>query len=115
MNCWPKPTAGLDSVYLGTGRHPMASLTACQTCSPAEDLQPSQATSHHAHRARKNKPSSWHSGSWNVRPMVDTEGPVEIASSRGDGGRQESGFDHVRDEEVQCEGECTAGDQVVWE
>ena len=64
----------------------MASLTACQTCSPAEDLQPSQASSHHAHRARKRKPSSWHLGSWNVCSMVDTEGPVEIASSRGDRG-----------------------------
>ena len=62
----------------------MASLTAWQTCSPAEDLQPSQVSGHHAHRAIKRKPSSWHLGSWNVRSMVDTEGPVEIASSRGD-------------------------------
>ena len=64
----------------------MASLTACQTCSPAEDLQPSQVSSHHAHRARKRKPSSWHwhLGSWDVCSMVDTEGPVEIASSKGD-------------------------------
>ena len=67
----------------------MASLAACQTYSPAEDLQPSQADSHHAHRARKRKPSSWHLGSWNVRSMVDTEGPVEIASSRGDRGKTE--------------------------
>ena len=65
----------------------MASLTACQTCSPAEDLQPSQASSHHAHRARKRKTSSWLLGSWNVHSMVDTEGPVEIASSRGDRGK----------------------------
>ena len=57
------PTLGLDNVYLGTGRRSMASLTACQTCSPAKDLQPSQASSHHAHRARKRKPSSWHLGS----------------------------------------------------
>ena len=71
-------------MYLGTGRCSMASLTACQTCSPAEDLQPSQASSHHAHRARKRKPSSWHLGSWNVRSMVDTEGSVKIASSGGD-------------------------------
>ena len=52
----------------------------------AEDLQPSQASSHHAHRARKRKPLSWHLGSWNVRSMVDTDGPVEIVSSRGDRG-----------------------------
>ena len=64
----------------------MASLTACQTCSPAEDLQPSQDNSHHAHRARKRKPLSWHLGSWNERSMVDTEGPVEIENSRGDRG-----------------------------
>ena len=63
----------------------MASLTACQTCSPAEDL----------------KSSSWDLGSENVRSMVDTEGPVELESSRGDrGGRQKSRFDRARDEEV---------------
>ena len=78
----------------------MVSLTACQTCSPAKDLQPSQAGSHHAHIARKRKPSSWHLWSWNVRSMVDTEGPVEIASSRGDRGGEENRFDRVRDEEV---------------
>ena len=77
----------LDNVYLVTGHRLMASLTACQTCSPAEDLQPSQASSHHAHRARKRKPSAWHLGSWNVCSMVDNEGPVEIASSRGDRGK----------------------------
>ena len=50
-----------------------------------------------------------------MRSMV-TEGPVMITSSRRDrGGRQESRFDRVKDEEVQCEGDCTAGDQVVWE
>ena len=78
--------------------------------------QPSQANSHHAHRARKRKPSSWHLGSWNVRSMVDTEGLVEIASSREDKGRrQECRFDHARNDMVQCEGDCTAGDQVVWD
>ena len=84
MNFWLKPTAGLDNMYLGTGRHLMASLIACHTSSPAEDMQPSQASSHHAHRAKKRKPSSWHLGSWNVHSLVDTEEPVEIASSRGD-------------------------------
>ena len=69
-------------MYLGTGRRSMASLTECQICSPAEDLQLSQASSYHAHRVRKRRPSSWHLGSWNVRSMV-AEGPVEIASSRG--------------------------------
>ena len=70
-------------MYLGTGRCSMASLTAFQTCSPAEDLQPSQASSHHAHGARKRKPLSWHLGSWNVRSMVDTDGPVEIGGGGG--------------------------------
>ena len=55
--------------------------------SPAEDLHPSQASSHHAHKARKRKPSSWHLESWNVRSMVDAIGPAEIASSRRDGGK----------------------------
>ena len=44
-----------------------------RTCNPL--------SSHHAHRARKRKPSSWHLGSWNVHSMVDSEGPVEIAST----------------------------------
>ena len=86
VTCWRKLTAGLENVYLETGRCSMASLTACQTCSPAEDLKSSQASSHHTHRARKRKHSSWHLGSWNVRSMVDTEGPVEIASSGEDRG-----------------------------
>ena len=115
VTCWLKPTAGLDNVYLRKGRRPMASLTACQTCSPAKDLQPSQAGSHHAHRAKKRKPSSWHLGSWNVHSMGDTEGPVEIASSRRDGGEggDRKVVDCARDEEVQCEGDCTAEDQMV--
>ena len=71
-------------MYLGTGHRSMASLTACQTGLPADDLQPSQASIHHAHRARKRKTLSCHLGSWNVRSMVDTEGPVEITSSRRD-------------------------------
>ena len=45
----------LDNVYLETGYRSMASLTACQTRSPAEDLQLSQDSSHHAHRAKKRK------------------------------------------------------------
>ena len=76
VNCWLKLTTVLDNVYLGTGHHQMASLTACHTCSPAEDLQPPQASGHHAHRARKRKPSLWHLGSWIVRSMVESREPL---------------------------------------
>ena len=111
MNCWLKPTAGLDNVYLGTGRCPMASLTAFQTCSPAEDLQSSQASNYLAHRARKRKPSSWHLGSWNVRSMVDTEGQ-EIANSRGDRGK--TGIDLIVREMRRYNVKVTALQETKW-
>ena len=60
--------------------HCMQDLFTCRR------LAPSQASSHHAHRAKKRKPSTWYLASWNVDSMKDTEGPVEIASSRGDRG-----------------------------
>ena len=45
----------------------MASLGACQTRTPAEDLQSSQGTQHLAHRAlRCNRRNVWRVGSWNV-------------------------------------------------
>ena len=113
MNCWLKPAAGLDNVYLGTGRHSMASLTACHTCSPAEDLQLSQASSHHAHRARKRKPSSWLLGSWNVHSMVDTEGPVEIASNRGDRGEDRK-VDLIVQEMRRCNVKVTTLQETKW-
>ena len=91
----------------------MVSLTACQTCSPAEDLQPSQDSSHHTHRTRKRKPSSWHLGSWNVHSMVDTEGPVEIASSRGDRG-QDRKVDLIMREMRRYNMKVTAPQETKW-
>ena len=113
MNCLLKLTAGLDYVYLGTGHRLMESLTACQTCSPAEDLQPSQASSHHAHRASKRKPSSWHLGSWNLHSIVDTEGPVEIASSRGDRGEDRK-VDLIVREMRRYNEKVTALQEIKW-
>ena len=67
----------------------MASLRACQARTPAEDLHPSQGTCHRAQRARSRRSQTWRLGTWNVRSMEDTEGPIEIASRRQDKRRDE--------------------------
>ena len=111
---WQKPTAGLKPVYLSTGRRMMASLRAYQARTLAEDLHPSQGTCHHAQRTRSR---TWHLGMWNVRSMVDTEGPIEIASRRQDKRRGEDRKVDwiVREmEAVQCESGGLTGDKVVW-
>ena len=59
----------------------MVSLNICQSCAPAEVLQASQGVYHQksAHRA---KTAVLTASTWNVRSMVDTEGPIEIASNQ---------------------------------
>ena len=62
----------------------MMPLNTRQAHSPAEDLHTSQGRTMNAHRARKaerkKSRNSWRLGTWNVRSMVDTEGPIEVAS-----------------------------------
>ena len=67
----------------------MAPLDSCQAQSPAKNLQNSQGRNQHtAHRANKGKTvmrkarNVWRAGTWNVRSMVGTEGPIEVASQR---------------------------------
>ena len=59
----------------------MASLSSCQGFPPAEVLQPSQSEiSNDAHRASQMSGNcAWHMVSWNVRTLVDVDGPIEIA------------------------------------
>ena len=59
----------------------MASLGSCQGCSPAEDLQTSQGESSNvAHRTRQKRGSCvWYMATWNVRTLLDMEGPVGTA------------------------------------
>ena len=59
----------------------MASLRACQSCSPAEDLHTSQGEpSFCAYRAgSKQDFSIWNMCTWNVRTLLDVDGPVETA------------------------------------
>ena len=68
----------------------MVSPVTHQTCSPAEDLHTSQGRTSIALRARKAKSKKsrnvWRLGTWNVRFMVNTEGPIEIASRRNERG-----------------------------
>ena len=69
----------------------MSSPRAHQASLLAEDLRPSQAQSHCAHRAR-GKPHWWFA-TWNVRSMLDTEGSVETA-------RQRQNTHHAEDRKV---------------
>ena len=59
----------------------MPPLRSSPACAPAENLQPSRgkSRSRNAHRARLKRFPVWHLGSWNVRSLVDCEGPVETA------------------------------------
>ena len=95
----------------------MSLLNTCQVCSPAEDLLSSQGRCHLAHRARKRERTlTWRVGTWNVRAMVDTDGPVEVASAKADGQRwtEEGGLNCGQDEEIWREGGCFTRGKVVW-
>ena len=65
----------------------MAPLNTYQVCSPAEDLQTSQGSDQQiAHRARKARNVVLKVETWNVRSMVGTEGPIEVASQSAERG-----------------------------
>ena len=59
----------------------MASLSACQARTPAEDLQSSQGeSSYFAHGASRMRGSSvWVLASWNVQPLLDIDGSIDTA------------------------------------
>ena len=59
---------------LSTGQRTMLPLNLPLVCTPAEDLCPSQARSFSA-----KKSFAWRVGSWNVRSLLDADGPVEVA------------------------------------
>jgi len=94
----------------------MASLGSCQDCSPAEDLHPSQGEkSIHARRASKVLGSSvWVLASWNVRTLLDVDGPIETARQGADDPEvsDERKIDQVVTGLGRCG--CIAGDKVVW-
>ena len=64
----------------------MVPFSSCQDCSPAEDLHPSQGEPpHSAHRvSRTHRLSVWYLASWNIRTLLDVEGPIETARQRGE-------------------------------
>ena len=71
----------------------MLPLDSRQTQSPADKLQNSQGRNQHtAHKANEGKTvmrkarNVWRVGTWNVRSMVDMEGPIEMASERNERG-----------------------------
>ena len=54
----------------------MASLTSRTGCTPVESLQCSRETANSAHRRAKGVRFI---GTWNVRSLLDSEGPIEVA------------------------------------
>ena len=62
----------------GIGRRPMASPGSSLERQSAENLQHSRRNTKTAQRARR-KSRTWFLGSWNVRSLLDYEGPVETA------------------------------------
>ena len=73
---------------MSSGCGQMASLNSCQERSPAEDLHPSQdERSLDAYRANQVVRSGrWVLASWNVRTLLDVDGPIETARrGQGDG------------------------------
>ncbi len=66
------------NVNQGAGWRPIPSPSLHLTSTPAEDLHTSQVRPSCAQRARKTK-ITWRFGTWNVRSLLDAEGPVETA------------------------------------
>ena len=66
------------------GYRQMVSLGSCQVCSPQIGLQPTESEpSFTALRTRhKRKMAVWSLATWNVRSLVDVEGPVQTARQR---------------------------------
>ena len=95
VHCTAKTTrTSLGISVSSPGHQTMVPLDSCQARSPAENLQNSQGKKqrHTAHRAKEGKTAMrkarnvWRAGTWNVRSMVDTEGPIEVASQRNERG-----------------------------
>ena len=70
----------------GFGRRLMASPGSSLAHQPMENLQHSQRNTKTAQRARR-KGSTWFLGSWNVRSLLDYEGPVETARQYAETGQ----------------------------
>ena len=63
----------------------MAPPASSQECSPAEDLHTSQAQQHSALRTSLTaKLNVWNLASWNVRTLLDVNGPIEVARHTDD-------------------------------
>ena len=63
----------------------MASLGTCQECSPAKALHTYQdERPFRARRAKRVQTSVLHLATWNVRTLLDVDGPIETARQRSD-------------------------------
>ena len=71
------------SCVLSPGHRLMAPLSTCQASIPVEDLRTSQGLNVFAFRVKRLP--YWRLSTWNVRSMVDTDRPMEVASQSGQG------------------------------
>ena len=67
-----------DQLFMYVGHCTMVSPTSPLACAPAGELRSPQARYFKPAFKAKNH-LSWRLGSWNVRSLLDTEGPVETA------------------------------------
>ena len=67
----------------------MVSLGSSPIRPPAGDLQRPQVKSKKSAQRAKLRGSAWFLGSWNVRSLLDCEGPVETARQRSEMGVSE--------------------------
>ena len=67
----------------------MAPLSTRHSCAPAEVLRASQGVFHQK-SAQRAKTAVLTASTWNIRSMVDTEGPVEVASQASGNQRGET-------------------------
>ena len=64
------------------GYRRMVSLGSCQVCSPQMGLQPTESEPPFTAHRHKQKAAVWSLALWNVRSLVDVEGPVQTARQR---------------------------------
>ena len=67
----------------------VSSLGVCHSCVSAKVLQASQG-GFHQKSAQRAKTAVLTASTWNIRSMVDTEGPIAVASQSSDNQRGET-------------------------
>ncbi len=104
---------------MSTGCRQMAPLMSCRDSSPAEVLHPSQDDiSQGAYRTGQGKSGVWFLASWNVRTLLDVDGPIETARQQNDDERvyvvDERKIDQVVAELRKCKADVAGLQETKW-